>query len=259
MAWKQQQGIANKQGFFDLFANQIAYIAVDNFLNIAEIEALKNGLIKAGLQQYSYNFAVDKAPPAAHLFETHYLYEQKTPSEYFSAAAKSIAEYQNLCQLTGFDPALKMSTFLSEHLQKTVTIAEQAGQHYSHVIARELRHSALMHADFAGFIPHYWSISNVIAQYAWNIYLSDPGEGGECVVYDKLWAKEDDAHILENTYGYDEKIVANQASAVISVKPGQLVFFNSRNFHKVNASRNPRLSIGGHVGLTKDDEFILWV
>lgn len=259
MAWKTQQGPVNKQGFLDLFANQVAYIAVDNFLTTAECQALSNVLIGMGLQQYNYNFAVDTAPPAAHVFETHYLYEQKTPTEYFTAAAHSITAYQQLCTTAQLDPVNKMSAFLAMHLQQAIKIAEQDGQLYSYAIARELRNSALMHADFAGFIPNYWSISEVIAQYAWNIYLSHPGTGGECIVHNKLWEKADDAYLLGNTYGYDHALVAGKAQAIIPVQPGRLVFFNSRNFHEVKASSEPRLSIGGHVGLTKNNEIVLWV
>lgn len=259
VSWQTQQGPVSKQGFFDLFANQVGYIAVDNFLTPTECQALSDTLIRMGLHQYNYNFDIDSAPPAAHLFETHYLYEEKTPAEYFPAAANSIAEYKKLCATAKVDPAAKMAAFLAQHLQQEVKIATQDEQPYSYVIARELRNSALMHADFAGFIPQYWSISKVIAQYAWNIYLSNPGNGGECIVHDKLWEKADDAYIVGNTYGYDHVLVANKEHATISAQSGRLVFFNSRNFHEVNASSQPRLSVGGHVGLTENQEVILWV
>jgi hypothetical protein len=152
-----------------------------------------------------------------------------------------------------------MMALLSRHLLKPVTIAEQNGDKYSYVIARELNNSALLHADYAHAIADYWSISNVIAQYAWNIYLSDPGVGGETLVYNKPWEKEHDQYIIGDTYGYDHKVVAGAECLTFQPKPGTLMFFNSRNFHEVTQSTQSRLTIGGHVGLTKNGEIILWV
>jgi hypothetical protein len=249
----------SQQSVHDLFNNRIPYLAVKNFLSLSECNLLVSAITKLGLGGYDYNFDVSDAPPAQHLFETHYLYEDKTPEEYFPAAEKSIHEYQKLCNEIKLYPDKKMMDLLSQHCQKPVTIAAQNGKNYSHVIIRELKNSALLHADFAPFIPSYWSISTITAELAWNIYLSDAGNGGECRVYNKPWEKEDDKYITRDTYGYDHAVVKDKAFAEIYPTQGSLVLFNSRNFHEVKPSENPRISMGGHIGLTTTGEIILWI
>jgi hypothetical protein len=257
--WQQQRGEASQQGFMDLFHNRCAYVALEDFLTSAECQAAVKVLRDMGLKQYDYNFNVDEAPPAAHLFTTHYLFEPKQPSDYFPVAAEAIKQYEQLVGKAGFNPVKKIMELLQQQLQKSVAVAEQEGQQYSYVIARELNHSVLLHADYAHFIPEYWSISKVIAQYAWNIYLTDPGEGGETVVYNRPWEKADDQYILHDTYGYDKKLVANAECITFRPTPGTLMFFNSRNFHEVAKCTKPRLTMGGHIGLTENDEVIFWV
>lgn len=258
-SWQAIPKNISQQSIYDLFENKIPYVEVKNFLNISECNILVSAITKLGLGGYNYNFDPNIAPPAQHLFETHYLYEDKTPEEYFSAAEGSIQEYKKLCDETKLYPDKKMMDLLEQHLQKEVVVASQDGKYYSHVIIRDLKSSALLHADFAAFIPNYWSISNITAEFAWNIYLSDAGKGGECIVYNKPWEKEDDKYIMDNTYGYDHTIVKDKEYAKIYPTQGSLVLFNSRNFHEVKSSENSRISMGGHIGLTKTGEIILWI
>jgi 2OG-Fe(II) oxygenase superfamily len=257
---KWQRGAPlSSQGLTQVFDNKAAYIKVANFLSEHECQKLIQALREMGLKQYAYNFAENEAPPAAHLFDTHYLYEQKTPEEYFPKAKASIAEYQQLVIKAGFDPVIKVIELLCTYLGN-VNIAEQDGQQYTYIIARELSNSALLHADFAPFLPpKIWNIANINAEYAWNIYLSDPGEGGECFVYNKPWEQIDDRYIKAETYGYDHQVVAGKEYVKIKPEPGMLLFFNSRNFHEVAKSTKPRLSLGGHVGRIDKSNYLFWV
>lgn len=258
MNWQNPVYQANEKILLDLFHNKISSIILENFISQKKCLEIKEGIQQIGLKHYNYQYNTD-VPEAKHIFDTHYLYEQKTPDDYFPKAEKTNQLYREFCDNINFDPFLNVKEFLSKNWAQSVQIATQDNYNYTHVIVRELQHSALLHADFAQFIPSYWSISKIIAQYAWNIYLTDPGMGGECIVYNKLWEKEDDQYIYKQTYGYDEKIIAGQESTSIPIKPGSLVFFNSRNFHKVNKSQNMRLSIGGHVGLTLKGDLLMWV
>jgi hypothetical protein len=258
--WQVQQGTSNQQGFLDLFANRCGYIEIENFLSPVQCQAVIQELRNLGLKQFEYHFNIDDAPPAASLFETHYLYENKKPEDYFPKAQASIVMYQAMVKRLGYDPVQKVLSYLSQQLQMPVSIAEQDGKQFHTVLARELNHSAMLHADFAPFIPNsHWVISKIMAEYAWNIYLTDPGSGGECVVYNKPWQQEDDRYIIKNTYGYDHAVVADREQVKVKPTPGKLVIFNSRNFHEVLKSQRPRLSIGGHIGLLPEQKCIAWI
>ena len=261
--WQSVRAPLSKEGLLGIFENRYAYLEVQDFISVSECERLLKGLKKVGFQQFNYNFDHSNAPPAAHVFTQHYLFENLPEdvgvATYFPEADKSISLYKNLVQSSGYDPAEMFFKFIESHWGESVQVAEQNGQKFSYVIGRELSNSALLHADFANFIPNYWVISNVKAQYAWNIYLSDPGDGGELVVYDKPWVSSDDQYIFKNTYGYDNKVVAGANSASLKPKKLSLVLFNSRNFHEVKASTKPRIGVGGHLGLTFDNQIIAWV
>ena len=257
-SWTYTPQTSENHDFFDLFDNKTSAIIIDDFLPPENCSKIKEIAEEYGLHHYDYLFN-DDVPEAFSLFDTHYLYEQKTPAEYCPKAEATNAQYAQFKEKLGFNPFEKVRAFLEEKTGRSVSIAKQGKQEYTHVILRQLQNSALLHADFAPFIPQYWSISDITSELAWNIYLTDPGQGGECVVYDKLWDKEDDQHILGETYGYDEIVVQNKDYIEIPITAGKLVFFNSRNFHKVNASSQMRLSIGGHIGLKPDGSLVMWV
>lgn len=257
--WQQKGVKISRKNLLDVFANKCAYVSVENFIIPEDCTNVINTLRGMGLQQYDYNFNASEAPPASHLFATHYLYESKQPEEYFHKAQESIIEYQKMVIGANIDPVKLMMDLLSRYLKSPVFIANQNGCLYSYVIARELNHSVLLHADFAQAIPSYWSISNVVAQYAWNVYLTDPGQGGETIIYNKPWQPKDDEFSTKNTYGYDHAVVKGAEFIKFKPRSGMLMFFNSRNFHEVAACTQPRLTLGGHVGITSAGEFIIWV
>lgn len=258
MNWEKATYKASEKALSDLFDNKMSAIIVEDFINSVDCQKIQEGLQHIGLKHYNYQYNID-VPQAKHIFDTHYLYEQQKPEDYFPKAKETNQLYREFCNNIKFDPFFEVKELLSKNWAKPVQIATQGNDVYTYVIVRELQSSALLHADFAQFIPKYWSISEISAQYAWNIYLTDPGIGGECVVYNKLWEKEDDQYIYKQTYGYDEKVVEGKEFIQIPIKAGQLVFFNSRNFHKVNKSQKMRLSIGGHVGLTPEGHLLMWV
>lgn len=241
-----------------LFNSEIAGVGVDHFLAEADCSRLVQTLRSLGLKQYTYHFDQTEAPPAAHLFETHYLYENQTPQDYFPQAEQSFLLYKQLVDQSGVDPVHILMDTLQQVTGRSVEVAQQEGNRYFFAIARELNHSVLLHADYAPFIPRHWSISQVVAELAWNIYLTDPGEGGDCVVYDRFWQLEDDQHIIGSTYGYDPVVVSHCPSSQFKPKPGRLVLFNCRNFHAVEAASQPRVAIGGHIGLMPDGTLIFW-
>ena len=149
--WQTLQGDISKAGFFDLFHNRVAYIAVEHFLTPTQCATLAAALVKMGLQQYDYNFDVnDDLPPNIYLIPI--IYMSRNPQNIFPAAERAINEYKKFCQITKLDPVALMAEFLAKQLEQPVKIAEQDGN-YTYAIARQLNKSALLHADFASFIP----------------------------------------------------------------------------------------------------------
>jgi len=259
MSWTTPISSLIPQNFHELFQNQFSALIIPNFLTPEECQRAATEIQALGLGKPDYAFDPDNVPPSRKLFDSHYLYEQKTPDEYFPKAVAATEIYHAYCKKLGFNPALRVRDYLSTQLEKPVNIAEQEGKRYTYAMVRELSTSALLHLDFAKFIPSYWSISNTVAECAWNIYLTDPGVGGECVVYNRPGEPEDDAYLIPDSYAHDRKLVEGCEYAEIPVQTGQLVIFNCRNYHEVRSSENLRLTIGGHIGMDPHQEFSMWI
>ena len=256
--WKNIQGECSHKGFQDLFENKCAFIEINDFLTDDQCNKLVLALRKLGLYEYKYDFKTEEAPQAAHLFATHYLYENEPLKKYFVDAEKSYSDFDHMVKEIAFNPSKMVFDFLASKFEIPVNIAEEKGKKYFHSIARELNHSVLLHPDFAPFQALGRVISQIDSQYAWNLYLTNPKEGGETTVYNRPWnGAEDDAKFSTKTYGYNEKVVENCESASFPVSKGKLVFFNSRNFHKVSVTTKSRISLGGHIGWNKTTKKLL--
>lgn len=256
--WKRTQGEPVRDDFVALLNNDLAYIKVADFVGADERERLLAALLRRGLRPYDFDFDGANVPPVSHLFEVHYLWEQRDPAEYLPRARASREEYGRVCAETGSDPARAVYDRIGGAVGAAVQIARQDGEEYNHVIVREVSAGSLLHTDFAPMIPARWSITDIVAQLAWNIYLTDPARGGECVLYNRFWRAEDDQHLLPGTYAHDERVVADAERAVITVRPGDLVIFNCRNYHEIRRAAAPRITLGGHVGLRPDRGLIAW-
>ena len=88
------------------------------------------------------------------------------------------------------------------------------------------------------------SISNVIAQYAWNIYLTDPGTGGECRAHSKPWERKM-INILKKIPMAMIPLLWLIVNRLIFAKPGSLVFFIVAIFMKSKpAAKSDFQSVG---------------
>lgn len=133
--------------------------------------------------------------------------------------------------------------------------------YYSGLIRQISR--AYLHFDFAPYDAFGWAIENVINQLAWNVYMQTSETGGEIKIYDQQWQpKIFDSHKMENnngSYGFKESVVKNIRSISIQPEVGDLVLFNSRNFHEVlSASDTKRISISSFLGQFSDGNWIAW-
>lgn len=122
---------------------------------------------------------------------------------------------------------------------------------YFHGIIRQIGraplHSDHAHRDFAG-----WEIGKSRQQLAWNVYLTSAGAGeGETIIYRKPWTAADEAFKNLSGIGYHDAVVAGIEQARYRPGMGDLVVFNSVNYHEVTWTRGTaeRLSIGGFIGI----------
>ncbi|ALC29381.1 MULTISPECIES: 2OG-Fe(II)-dependent halogenase WelO5 family protein [Streptomyces] len=91
-----------------------------------------------------------------------------------------------------------------------------------------------------------------------NWYLSMPEEGGETRVYRRRWRPADE--VYRDGYGYDEKVVEDEPVAVARPQTGDVVIFDSRNLHAVNAigGEGRRVSLSFFLGVTGRGPLQIW-
>jgi carrier-protein-independent halogenase WelO5-like protein len=115
-----------------------------------------------------------------------------------------------------------------------------------------------VHIDFAPYEAPGWEmISSVDAQLSANVYLDATGDEGSLVIYDHLWTPEDERFRFGDRFGYDDAVVEGERSVAITPATGDLVLFNSRFFHRVQAPGHRRLTYSFFFAV-QDDRVIAW-
>jgi len=104
--------------------------------------------------------------------------------------------------------------------------------------------------------------SQINSQLSWNIYISNVNEGdGELQIFDMKYLNDHKELKNNSEFGYTESVVQNLQPISIAPLKGQLVIFNSTNYHRVNPTKvsSPRISVTSFIGLVeKNLPIILW-
>ncbi len=114
-----------------------------------------------------------------------------------------------------------------------------------------------IHVDFAPQDSGGWAVAEAGAQLAWNFYLRIPKQGGELLLWDKLWSPPDDQYQVVDSYYYQEDVVRGTPMVRVPVRPGEVIFINSRNFHAV-AQAEDRLAYGSFISVFERRRLRLW-
>jgi hypothetical protein len=247
--------------FLQLLANEIPNIIVDEFLSPKQTAALIKAITAQpewcemqNIKEHDHLFGDVNKPKQ--MFSSQYMIAShgKSEDEYVAICAEYKKVWQRVVESCQFDPFDLLVNYLNHTYDVHVKIAQKNGFTYCPLVARDLRTQVLAHADFGLFDGPAWEIAKVTQQLAWNIYLTDPGEGGQTTVYDKVWDCKD--VIDENSYGIQE--FKQPVKTVFAAKPGRLVIFNNQNFHSIQASTQSRIAIGGMFGKTAAGNLIAW-
>jgi|LauGreDrversion4_2_1035121.scaffolds.fasta_scaffold679938_1 hypothetical protein len=249
------------ENFKLLQKNKIPCVSVKNFLNNSECEKLMDAAKRMGLSYYEGVY-----PQIGKIGATQFEYSGKKSSDYFKEAALESEKRKRINDECGLDPVKKVIEYFSLHgMNLKVAEDSKTGEKYYAGLYRifEPGSSALLHFDYAPFDAKGWAIEKVKYQIAFNIYLKLPSSGGQLVVFNKPWNKaECEKYRLEGavgSYGFSEKMVESNEKIEIFPENGDLVFFNSRNFHCVRPGNEHRFSISSFIGKTDSKKsLLLW-
>jgi hypothetical protein len=123
----------------------------------------------------------------------------------------------------------------------------------------KVRHGASpIHVDFAPQDSAGWAVAETRVQLAWNVYLDNPGGGGELTVWDRCWSPEHDVtHQVDGQYYYRPDVVRGARRIDIPVVVGDAVIVNSGLYHAV-AEASGRMAFGSFISIFEDGCFRLW-
>lgn len=159
-----------------------------------------------------------------------------------------------------YDPFKLCREVIGANWPAAVTVGTRGGRELGAGVAREPNQGFIVHFDdalreFSGNLLD----ANLVAQFAFNLYLSVPEVGGETVVWRHRWNPTDEAYRLPHSYGYANEVVGEAECLEIKPVVGQAMLFNPRNFHLVRPSQDSRrVALGFSVGLSDMGHMLTW-
>ncbi|MFI5799300.1 proline hydroxylase [Streptomyces sp. NPDC051677] len=177
---------------------------------------------------------------------------------YWPAVAASRAAWDRLG--LPYDPFALCREALGADWPGGVSVGRRNGRELAPGVAREPNNGFQVHFDEAlrEFREDLLD-APLVAQFAFNLYLSVPDSGGETVLWRHRWHPADEAHRLPGSYGYAETVVAGAESVEITPTVGEALLLDPRNFHAVRPSSGARrIALGFSMGLSVTGELLTW-
>jgi hypothetical protein len=213
-----------------------------------------------GIEQHGYDYYEDVEPPIGRLGITQYEHRHDGDRDtYFTKAITANERRRAVLRDSGDILELVLDRVAQCWERPVATATEADGRQYFAGLVRIIG-QALLHCDWAQHDAPGWAIGAVDSQITWNVFCSMPAAGGATVVYDRPWDEGAERYILGGSYGYDPAVVADARSVRIEPAEADLVFFNSRNFHQVEAGSGagPRISVSSFIGRMPSGELVAW-
>ncbi|MEU7381232.1 MULTISPECIES: proline hydroxylase [unclassified Streptomyces] len=159
-----------------------------------------------------------------------------------------------------YDPFARCREILGADWPGAVAVGRRGGRELAPGVAREPNQGFQVHFDEAlrEFEDDLLD-SPLVAQFAFNLYLSVPDGGGETVLWRHRWHPGDESFRLPESYGYSEAVVGDAESVEIRPVIGDALLLDPRNFHAVRPSTGARrIALGFSMGLSVTGNLLTW-
>ncbi|MFV2195046.1 proline hydroxylase [Nocardiopsis sp. LOL_012] len=156
------------------------------------------------------------------------------------------------------DPLKMCREMISNSWGEGVQPAKRQGRDLFVGTVREINSGAHMHYDeIVREYPSGVVDSTIVAQLAFNAYISVPDRGGDTVVWRRRWQPSDVRQ--RRGYGYEESLAGNVQHVTIKPCVGDGLIFDPRNYHAVRACEGGRrVAIAFFLGFTDQGKLLLW-
>jgi hypothetical protein len=154
------------------------------------------------------------------------------------------------------DPRKKIHCLLSEfYPNKNVIVATEGDKKYACGVIRfhNLGDFAQIHRDCVQYEAPNFDVAKMSNQLSSVLHIQDSKNGGELVIYKKIWKKTDEKY-REISFGYSKKVLEGCSESVI-IKPrqGDLVIINPIYFHEILPVKGnkSRITLGLFLAFSK--------
>ena len=145
----------------------------------------------------------------------------------------------------------------------SISLAHEFKKDYSPAIIRihEKGKSIPVHKDNVRYEGKEYALSGIDHQISCILHLQESERGGDLVMYNKQWKKEDE-RFRNIEFGYSSRLTESSEFCKISnVNAGDLVIMNPSYYHKVTkiAGNTPRITLGMFLGFYRTDcKIVAW-
>lgn len=254
--WKTQKCLSfSYNNFQALIRNEIPAIVISEFATLAECQALFTEIRNYSFREIGFGFQGSKK----RIGLSYYEFKDLGKQAYFEQAATDTG-HRNEIVKAAFDPIVRFQKYVANH-SLSISVAQEAG--FGHYFAGSFRdtHSAVLHSDSAPrYMPKDWTISKVLVQLGVGVHINAAEEGGEVVIYDRLWTPEADEYMIKEQIGhYTYDLVKEVPSITIKPQAGDVILLNTNHFHEVlPVQKGQRISMGLFLGKTPDNRWVYW-
>lgn len=241
----------------DLAAGRCAAVRVPGLLPRAWCDEVLRALTEVAFDTYGHE-RVDPPVMRFGVGVSDHRRDGRVTDGYWRALDAGRAAWKGL--RLPFDPFRECRSALGAHWHHPVEVGRRGGREMGAGVAREPNQ---------GFQPHYDDAlreftgdlldDTLVAQFAFNLYLSVPDHGGETVVWRRRWHPDDEGFRLPHSYGFAPGVVGDAQSFDLVPAVGEALLFDPRNYHAVRPSvGSRRISLGFSMGLTTEGKLLTW-
>ncbi|KAH8647282.1 hypothetical protein BX600DRAFT_443488 [Xylariales sp. PMI_506] len=235
----------------DLFANRIPVIRQKGFLQPEELSRMLDILKTHEFGEYDTAFTWPRVGVAGITQYDHLkgkllffalFFFHIHPSKYFQEVSNAMSLQRRWKSEAGIDVVARVMETLSKMSGIPVRRARDGEREFFAGVLRAVNHGIGIHADYAPYEAADWSIDKIVAQLTWNILLNEV-PGGDTLIYDRQWRAPDDDEAWRKEIpcdSYHPQMLERHPFKSMRAVPGDLTFFNPRNFHEVKACDTDR-------------------
>ncbi|MBP5975682.1 MAG: hypothetical protein PUP93_01030 [Rhizonema sp. NSF051] len=251
--WENKQEYPlTKESLKMLLEKRIPLIRLKEFATPEECE-----MLYAQSQLLNFNAYEDVSPKIEKVGITVFEYNSISKGDYFKEVEKA-SKLRDSIFAASFNP-LKRIMMKFQECGAKVRIASEPfyGSYYAGLI-RKIEHGTQTHIDFAPLEQSGWEVCTIVTQLSWTFYLKlSDNNHGKTYIYDRQWQPEDEQYKLDS-YGYSDTVIANKDPIAFQPYVGDVLLFNTTNFHYVEPMNGQRVAFTSMIGLLPNGEIIFW-